>query len=496
MHSRRTATSLVGLTLDRGAPRALHLQIYSHIRSQLLCGALKPHTLLPATRVLARELGCARNTVAGAYEQLYSEGYLYGHVGSGTYISPMLPDDLLTASPAVNGKANGLRHSPDLSKLGRLHGHITQLNFKHGMAFEPSQTDISVFPFDTWARLLNRHWRRPSAEMIRCNDAKGYPPLREAVASYLCEFRGLTCTADQVMITAGTGVGIGMAVRFLLEPGEEVWIEDPCNPPLRALASSGVGVVPVPVDTEGLIVEEGKRLAPEARIAIVTPSHHFPLGHVMSLSRRLALLDWARGVGGWILEDDYDGEFRYSGRPLAALHALDDSDRVLYFGTFSKIIFPSVRLGYIAGPAEIIDLFAGARWAFDFFPSIALQPVLASFIEDGSFAAHIRRLRKLYERRQNALVAAAAAHLSGLLDVSSDPAGMHLIARLTDDLARRMSDREASRRAAARGITARPLSNYYYGKPESQGLLLGYAAVSEKQILESTKLLAAALREG
>jgi GntR family transcriptional regulator/MocR family aminotransferase len=301
----------------------------------------------------------------------------------------------------------------------------------------------------------------------------------------------------------------------LLAPGDAVWIEEPGYPGLRGpLSSAGARLVPVPLDEEGLSLAAGRARAAAARLAVVAPSHQYPAGTTMSLARRLELLAWAREQGAWIVEDDYDSEYRYAGRPLAALQGLDAEHagtggdgrvggRVLYIGTFSKVLFPAIRLGYLVVPPDLVERFARARAAIDAYPSAIVQPVLAAFMTDGHFAAHVRRMRTVYARRRDALLAAGRAHLEGLLDLAPGEAGLHLVGRMTEALARRMDDREAEARAAGAGLAPRALSRFYLGPPEASyrdrppplGLLLGFAALPDAEIEPATERLAAALRE-
>jgi GntR family transcriptional regulator/MocR family aminotransferase len=317
--------------------------------------------------------------------------------------------------------------------------------------------------------------------------------LREEIAAYLGAARAVECGWEQVIVVSGSQQALDLAARVLLDPGDAAWVEDPGYAGARgALIAAGARIVPVPVDEEGLRVSDGVRRAADARLAYVSPSHQYPLGATMSVSRRLELLAWASRTGAWVLEDDYDSEYRYTGRPLEALQGLDAEGRVIYLGTFSKVLSPALRLGYLVVPPDLVDPFSAARELTDRHSPLVEQAVLARFIAEGHFARHIRRMRTLYAERQDILVEAAAGDLRGLLDVRPAEAGMHLVGWLPD----RTDDREAMRRAAARGVEAIALSMYGIEPPARGGLLLGYAAVGEAGIRAGVRRLAAALREG
>jgi GntR family transcriptional regulator/MocR family aminotransferase len=504
---------LLSFALDTQAGAPLQRQLYAQVREAVLAGRIAPGTRLPATRALAAELGCARNTVLNAFEQLSAEGYLESRPGSGTYVSRVLPD-LLPIRPAGNGDDDG-RHGATPLSLGREHppsGEFSAPDPGAGSAlaarvFAPGVPDLSLFPFDVWGRLLGRIWRRPPAALLLPGPPAGYLPLRRAIAAYLRAVRNVACTAEQVLITGGAQPALDLVARVLLEPGDAVWIEEPGYPGLRGpLQAAGARLVPVPVDGAGLSVAAGRALAPAARLAVVAPSHQYPVGTTMDLARRLALLAWAEDSGAWVVEDDYDSEYRYAGRPLAALQGLESEratggGRVIYIGTFSKVLFPSIRLGYLVVPPDLLDAVLRARAARDAYPSAVVQPALAAFFEEGHFAAHVRRMRMVYGRRRQALLTAADRHLAGLLELSPGQAGLHLVAYLTAGLARRMNDREAERRAVAAGLGPQALSRYYLappgetsgGSPAPEGLLLGFAAVPEDEIERGIERLAAAL---
>lgn len=498
----RRRTPLLSLALDRGSATALQQQLYDQLREVILAGGLAPGSRLPSSRALAAELGCSRNTVVTAFDQLLSEGYLEGQAGSGTFVSRVLPEDLLGLAPArpQKGKAAAETADPEalLSARGRALTALRRRRHGPERAFLPGIPETLEFPFDIWTRLHSRLWRHPSASLLRLGTPAGLQALREAIARYLATFRGMACDWRQVIVTTGAQQALDMMIQLLLEPGDRVWIEEPGYPGIRGpLIAAAAEAVPVPLDGEGLMVSQGRRRAPGARAAIVTPTHHYPLGTTMSLARRLELLEWARAAGAWILEDDYDSEYRYAGRPLASLLSLaagrDEEARVIYVGSFSKVLFPSIRIGYLVVPESLVDAASAAQSALGTQPTAVLQPVLAAFIEEGHFATHVRRMRRLYAARQAALVAAAGRHLAGLLEVPPDDAGLHLMAWPTPELSQRLDDQRCSAAAAEAGIAVSPLSDYFMEKPDKQGLLLGYAAVPEDEIELGARRLAKAL---
>ena len=360
----------------------------------------------------------------------------------------------------------------------------------------PGEPDCGAFPLALWARLLSESWRTPARSLLLGDDAAGHPPLRAAIAEYLAAARGVVGTAEQVVIVSGIRQALTVVARLLLDPGDAVWLENPGYPGLRGpLVAAGAKLVPVEVDGEGLSVGAGQRTAPRPKLICVAPSHQYPLGMTMSVARRLALLDYARQVNAWIFEDDYDSEWRYAGRPLAAMQGLDRDGRVLYAGTFSKILFPSIRLGYVVLPEQLMGPFLAARQSLDDQPAVLAQPALAAFVASGHLAAHLRRQRRRYRARQELLLSAARRHLGDLLEVAPDPGGMHLVGYLHADLAHRMNDQEASCRAAAVGIAAPALSSHWIGQAKREGLLLGYTALPERQIDAVVSRLAKALSE-
>jgi GntR family transcriptional regulator/MocR family aminotransferase len=468
-------------------------QVYESLRGAALCGRLAAGARVPATRTLAAELGVSRNTVLNAYDQLLAEGYLVGRTGSGTFVAPDLPDELLHSraspveAPAVYGRKSLSRRGAVIAGLGR------PLRPRDGQprAFRPGVPALDAFPREEWARLLRRRSRQLPSRLLDYGEAAGYLPLREAVAAHVRAARAVRCDAGQVIVVSGTQQAIDLCARLLLDPGDAVWLEDPGYPGARAaMAGAGATVVPAPVDEEGLVVDEGIRRRRDARLCYVTPSHQYPLGATLSLVRRLALFDWAKRTNAWIVEDDYDSEFRYSGRPLASLQGQDRDGRVIYIGTFSKALFPSLRIGYLVVPQHLVDAFAAARALADGHSPMLTQAVLTDFLTEGHFARHVRRMRAVYAERQEALVRAAGRELAGWLRISPSATGLHLVGWLPPGV----SDRTASQAAADRGVEAPPLSDYRIRPSRRGGLLLGYGGVNPRQIRDGVRALAGLCR--
>ena len=493
MPNRNSFVTLPTVALDQTSALPLYRQLYNTLRHAILAGQLKAGARLPATRALAHALAISRNTVMNAYAQLLAEGYVEGEVGSGTYVARTLPDELLQARTDLAKGDPSPRTSWTLSRRGtRLasnQGPVSRFAAEF-IAFRPGLPALDAFPYELWARLVARRWRRPQRSLLGYGDPAGYGPLREAIAAYLGEARAVRCQAEQVIVVAGSQQALDLTARMLLDEGDAAWIEDPGYLGARgALLGAGAQLIPVPVDDEGLDVTSGASVNQQPRLIYVTPSHQYPYGVTMSLRRRLALLEWASQTGAWVLEDDYDSEYRYAGRPLAALQGLDGGGRVIYLGTFSKVLFPALRLGYMVVPPDLVDAFTAARALVDCHSPALDQAALADFIAAGHFARHIRRMRALYAERQRLLVDAARHTLAGLLEVQSAEAGMHLVGWLPEGV----DDVEASRRAAAFGVGAPPLSTYSLRPLRRGGLLLGFTAVGEKEIRHGVQRLAKAL---
>ncbi|MGB8888706.1 MAG: PLP-dependent aminotransferase family protein [Candidatus Korobacteraceae bacterium] len=479
---------LPSIAIDRSASKALHRQIYDGYRSGILDGRLGPGQRVPSTRVLAAELGVSRFPVLNAYAQLLAEGYLESRVGAGTVVSKSLPEQftgMKTTRTATEAKRSAPRtvarrvmSLPPRDRAPWLRGWGT---------FGVGQVAFDQFPVHTWSNLVARRCRNMDARSIHYGDPMGSKALRETVASYLRTARSVHCEAEQVMIVSGSQQALEISARVLLDPGTPVWVEDPGYELARdAFALTGCHLVPVPVDHEGLDVAAGIKRCRKARAAFVTPSHQFPLGVTMSASRRLRLLEWAQNVGSWIIEDDYDSEYRYESSPIASLQGLDANARVIYIGTFSKVLFPSLRLGYLVVPADLVDHFLIVRRAMDLGPPTFYQEVLADFMKEGHFARHIRRMRVLYRERRSALVANIKRELGSMVEVLGDEAGMHLAVTLP----KRSRDIEIAGRAARQNLWVWPLSTSYLGEAARPGLILGFGSTAVEEIPRAVRKLA------
>lgn len=477
--------------LNPKASSPLHRQLFETLRAAILDGRLGAGARLPSTRDLARELGVSRNTVMNAYDQLVAEGFLDGRTGAGTFVSETMPGELIRAR-ARRLPESRLGENPELSRRGSLlAGAPIRDAGPAGPAIRPFRSGVpalDAFPTETWARLAGRSWRSAPAGHLGYGHAAGHPELRRQIAAYLRLSRGVRCTEEQVIVVSGSQQAFDLTARLLLDPGDVVWMEDPGYAGVRgALLGAGIRIAPVPVDAEGLDVAAGVRIAPEARLVSVTPSHQYPMGVTMSLSRRLALLEWASQAGAWILEDDYDAEFRYSGRALEALQGLDDEGLVIYAGTFSKVLAPALRLGYLVVPPGLVEAFATAREVADRHAPTMEQAVLADFMAEGHFARHLRRMRTLYAERQAALIAAARELPAGLIEVRPAEAGLHVVGWLPPG----RDGTEVAQRAAATGVDVHPF--IAPGDPPRHGLMLGYAPYTAEDIRASMARLAGVL---
>jgi GntR family transcriptional regulator/MocR family aminotransferase len=484
MRTRGTESFLI--PIDSCARESLQQQIYASIRRAILDGRLAPGRRLPSSRALAVELGVSRTTSLLALEQLLAEGYLTTRRGSGTFVTCELPDD----RPAPQCEPAARSKHPPLSRRGAALAEVPPPSRRilgPPRPFRVGTPALDLFPVGLWSQLASRRLRSVTSAQLDYGDC---PALREAIADYVQGARGTRCSADEVLVVAGTQRALDLVARLLLDPGDAVWMEEPGYPGARgALLAASARIVPVPVDGEGLDVGSGVSCARWARLAYVTPSHQFPLGVPMSLPRRLALLQWARSAGAWIIEDDYDSEFRYGARPVPCLHGLDLDGRVIYAGSFSKALFPALRLGFLIVPLDLRERLTAARRTTDPQPSMLDQTVLADFITAGHFERHLRRMRAAYRERLEALADAARRFCRGALRLRPVQTGLHAVADLDD-----VDDRRVFQEAAARGVEATPLSMYFMDpRAATPGLVLGFAAARPEALSRGMERLAAAI---
>jgi GntR family transcriptional regulator/MocR family aminotransferase len=496
MPRRAKATQRPEIKLDATLAMPLYRQLYERLRSAILTGQVERGAPLPSTRALAHELGVSRTTTILAYEQLVLEGYLESRKGQGTVVARDLPTTRLYTSPdRTSTEHTDVRQaSPSYfaSRIAPLQEipYPTRRAGRTGGVFYGGEPALDLFPYEVWARLIARHARQSLRTLAHYQPPAGYEPLREAIAAQIGITRGVRCTPEQIILTAGAQGALDLAVRTLLNPGDAAWLENPGYFGARgALLAAGARLVPVPVDEQGLVVAIGRQRDPQARVVETTPSHQFPTGVTMSLPRRLALLDWAQAAGAWILEDDYDSEYRFTGRPLEALHGLDAAGRVLYIGTFSKVLFPALRLGYLVAPPELVEPLLVMRRFLDMHLPMLEQMALCDFLREGYYARYLRQIRQLFLRRRDLLLHELRTHLGGLLEVHAPEAGMHLVGWLPPG----KDDRRAAQLAAQVGIALMAISTYSLEPLARGGLVFGFATTNEEAIPGGVQRLAATL---
>lgn len=483
--------SALHLPFDRSLGVPIFRQIYDGLRRAILDGRLRPGQRIPSTRSLAADLGVSRLPVLSAYEQLLHEGYLEGRTGSGTFVARNIPDHLLRSltirrlTPLPQPTA-GIRERAVPNQPSPTSWSLPVVPFQVGL---PA---LDLFPHAAWANVVARQVRAETPDQLAYGNPAGLRSLRVAVAEHLRTARAVRCVADQILIVPGSQAALRLAATTLLDPNDRVAIEEPgyfgAHHAFRAV---GAQLVPVLVDAEGLDVATLQRRGANIRAVYVTPSHQFPLGMTMSARRRFALLDWAAHHDAWILEDDYDSEFRYISRPVGALQGMDAQDRVIYIGTFSKALFPAVRVGYVVVPPSLWTRFLQSRFAFDIFTPTLYQRSLADFLETGHFARHIRRMRSAYLERRDALLRGLDRHCGDLVQVHNSDAGLHVTALLHDGA----DDQDVAARLGRRGLATISLSNSYVGPKPRQGLLLGFGCATPQRLFAATRTLGEVLRE-
>lgn len=463
--------------------------LYASLRAEILHGRLSPGTRLPSSRDLASQYGLARGTIVNAFEQLRSEGYVEGSVGSGTYVSKVLPEKLLHVAlgeaPKVVGPAKRRPVVSDYGRQARLFGGYEN---RPTRAFRANLPALDLFPMTVWTKITLRCLRRISRPHLMGCDPLGHVPLRQAVAEYLSRSRGVRCVPEQVAIVSGVQEALDLTARLWLNPGDRVCVENPGYPgAVLAFQAFGAKIFAAGVDEQGM--EIGRLPSRGVRLIYVTPGHQFPLGTTMSLARRLQLLEWARRSGAMIFEDDYDSEYRYSGRPIPALQGLDGSGLVLYAGSFSKVLFPALRLGYVIVPVGWLKHFEAMQSLTSRHAPVLEQLVLTDFITEGHFGRHLRRMRELYAERLSVLLEEARLRLAGLLEISSVEAGLQTVGWLCGEI-----DAESAAAAAAkRNVAVTPVDRYSQGRVAPKALQLGFGAVDAKEIRRGVRELASAL---
>lgn len=464
--------------------------LYDALRAEILEGRIGAGARLPATRELAAQYALSRGTVVNAFDRLRAEGYVVQRTGSGTRVNTVLPGDLWHPPRPVTRRPGTMQPPPrHLTRFASRVSFFRAYEPRTIHAFRDNQPALDLFPVSLWARVAARRLRRAGPALLVGTEPLGYPPLQQAVADYLRTSRGVRCEAGQVAIVSGVQEALDLVARLVVDPGDRVCMEEPGYiGAARVFEAVGATIVPMPVDAQGITL--GARSWRGARLAYVTPAHQFPLGMEMSLPRRLALLERARATGTLVFEDDYDAEYRYAGRPVPALQGLDRYGVVIFSGTFSKVLFPSLRLGYLVVPPDLVDRVTAAKSVVSRHAPLLDQAVLCDFIADGHFGRHLRRMREIYAERLGVLLEEGRAHLQGLVQLSGLEAGLQTVGWLSSGV----TEIEAQRAAAARGVEVTPISRYARAPMARQGLHLGFAAVGPKEIRRGVRDLALALR--
>ena len=482
-------------SLDRGGPVPLYRQLYTQVRAQILTGKLAPGDRLPSSETLAKSVGISRITVRTAFDLLVDEGLLLGQVGHGSIVPWDLPSDMTIRTLENKPRAPVDR---DVDALLSMRGANTMANSTYGAtrvrAFEPTLPALDLFPRKIWARLTSQVWRHDDSSMLCVGAPGGDMALRAAIARQLALTRHIECEPEQVILTCGALNSLRLVAELLLDRGDIVWVEDPGIVSACAiLVSAGLQVAPIPADAYGLNLSAGLELAPGARLLHVCPSRHYPLGMTMPVSRRLEILAWARESEAWIVENDYDNEFRYSSQPLPAMASLDDSGRTIYLGTFSKSLAPGFRLSYLVAPPHLVAPMTKMAYLEQTLPQ-AIQRVLLRFIEEGHYARHVRRLRQAYQKREAALARSIREEASAYLVPRPMGSGFSFLV----DLASGLDDLSVEASAARHGMTAYALSSYcFHGqpKPARQALVLGFACLRPEEMAGAVRRLCVAIEE-
>lgn len=476
-----------------GGDQELWRWLYTELRAAILDGRLKPGVRLPSTRSLAKQYNLSRGTVVAAFDQLLAEGYTRSQVSSGTYVASGIPDPPIRATQA-NAPPKVESSKATLSRRAQeILSGIEVLPASHsvGKAFRAYEPAIDLFPVELWARVAARVIRRAPRSLYGQGSTAGYLPLRRAIVEYIGGSRGVRCSPEQVIITSGAQQALDLIARFLLDPGDPVWMEDPGYPGARqTLRAAGAKIIPVAVDRDGLDVKAARKQSPQAKLAYVTPSNQFPLGVTMSADRRMELLNWAKDAEAWIVEDEYDAEYRYRGKPVAALQSLDHSGSVIYVGTFTKMLFNALRIGFMVVPERLAGPFEAARSFIDRHPPTLDQAILAEFITDGHFGHHVRKMRQIYMERMGSLKEAEKKYLGGLIRIDDAIVGMRTVGWLQAGV----PEKAAVQRARMLGLEVGSLSTFVTKNVQEPALVLGFAGCNPSELRRGVTVLAAALR--
>ena len=471
-------------SLTSKSRESIRERLYALLKSAIIDGRLAPSAKLPSSRELATNLKIARNTATYAYEQLHAEGYIITQHGAGSFVAEIDPQQ---RAPFAKTRAS---RKKQIRSVASTELDFADLSYPRLRPLVSGSPDLDLFPREDWIRIYNRFIRRSSYSMLHYGHDIGYKPLRDAIAAHLATYRGINCDSDQILILCGSQQGIDLCSRTLCYPGDTVIIENPTYSGVRrALKHRGIKAIPIDIDKDGLIVSEAITSAPNARLAITTPSHQFPIGARLSAARRFELIRWANETDSWILEDDYDSEYRYAGQPIQAMQGIDTTGRVLYLCTFSKSLFPDVRIGYIVLPPHLVAPFAEARAINAGAPPVTFQATLATFMEEGRFHKHLRKTRKVYQARRDHLVEKIEKYCGNAIEIGPKDGGMHLTVFVKTG----QSDQAISERARELGFEFPPLSRYASKPLKRGGFVLGFASYSEQQIEDAIRGLAQAI---
>jgi GntR family transcriptional regulator / MocR family aminotransferase len=482
MPKTQTDLTFISITVDKKSKVPLYQQLYTNLRDAILNCTIRTGQRLPATRQIAESLKISRNIVSMAFEQLTLEGYLTGKVGSGTFVSQTLPDNFLKSYTDSGKLAAKSEPKPDTSNFAVIPGKmVPRYSGKEDvLPFQNAVPAMDIFPLKIWYKIANRLYKDIGKHHLGYDDPAGNTPLRENIANYLRTARGVKCEYDQVLIINGTQQGLSLCAHMFINKGDDVLVEDPGYSGAKsAFVNYGATLCPVPVEEDGIDVKYITRNFRKPKLLYITPAHQYPLGGTLSLTKRMELLKWASKSQTWIIEDDYDSELRYTGRPLAALQGLDQDNKVIYIGTFSKVVFPGLRIAYMVLPnKQIAEYFTAVKAIFDRQFPVMEQLIINAFIEEGHFVRHLRKMRLAYYERQKMLIRAIEKELGDKLRVEEQPAGMHVVGWLPA----KYNDREVSALLAKNGILANPLSDYSIRFEKRPALILGYTAFNKFKI--------------